>query len=348
MKSKDVTIDEINKKLDEGIAGADVQRAEHLRNFQTARLAKANLYSREQQRLRQKYGPDHPRVQVLTNKMSVNRGIITEVEQERVRAAIAVPQDVGIDFITHGIVRDENGIPVRNVTVAFYDRNGRPVQSLGFACTNGEGYFKIISSEVGSTTPDRVYLGVTQNGNRIYNDSRTITPRQGAVIYRELRLKPGGAVCPPPDDWGEPTSSNPNPTIIGGGGAGSGGTGGSSGGAGGQGAGGGHEGYTAAGAGVWTVRGRVTESGGRGAKGLTVSLYDEDLIFDDLLDETVTDDDGNYIFTYETEAFRDLIEKKPDLYIKVMDNKGRTLHDSECDVYFEAGRTEVIDIDLSE
>ncbi|HEY0546170.1 MAG TPA: hypothetical protein VGC91_12390 [Pyrinomonadaceae bacterium] len=352
LKSK-ATLDDIEKNLDDGIAGADAQRAEHLRNFQTAREAKANLYEREQARLTLKYGADHPRVLALSNKISVNRGIVNEVEQERVRAAVPVPDVDDQTFIVHGFVRDENGIGMANMTVAFYDRDGRAVQRLGYDCTKATGYFKISATDLGSTVFDRVYLGVSQHGARIYNDTTTLTPQPGTVIYREIRLRTGGGVCPPPDNW-----DDPNPTLIGGGGNGgnggnSDGNGGGNGGDNGGDDGGGEEGGTdeahpASGPGVWTVRGRVTDRSGRGASGLTVSLYDEDLIFDDLLDETVTDEHGNYSFTYHTEDFRDLIEKKPDLYLKVLDRKGRTLYDSECDVRFEANRTEVVDIDLSD
>ncbi|MBV9956931.1 MAG: hypothetical protein JO360_00865, partial [Acidobacteria bacterium] len=171
--SKQVTLDEINQNLNNGIAGADVQRAEHLKNFQTARAAKTNLYQREQARLTLKYGADHPRVVALSNKLSVNRGIINEVEQERVRAAVPVPDAGAQDFIVHGFVRDENGMSIINATVAFYDRRGLAVQLLGYACTNADGYFKITAQDLGSTVYDRVYLGVSQNGARIYNDPRT-------------------------------------------------------------------------------------------------------------------------------------------------------------------------------
>jgi protocatechuate 3,4-dioxygenase beta subunit len=327
VKNKQVTLEEIDQNLNNGIAGADVQRAEHLKNFQTTRAAKANLYEREHARLTLKYGADHPRVSALSNKISVNRGILNEVEQERVRAAVPVPDAGAQDFITHGFVRDENGIPMRNATVAFYDRNGRAVSRLGYACTNNDGYFKITAKDLGSSVYDRVYLGVSLNGARIYNDPRTITPQPGAVIYREIRLKAGGAVCPPPDDWDEP---EPDPTLGGGGN------------------GGGDEEPTTYGSGAWTVRGRVTGTSGQGASGLIVSLYDEDLFFDDLLGQTTTDEDGRYSFTYQAEDFRDLVEKKPDLYLKVTDQRGHTLYDSACEIYFEANRTEVLDIDLAE
>lgn len=334
MNKNKVTLDDIDKNLNDGIAGADVQRAAHLKNFQTARVAKANLYQREDARLTAKYGANHPRVLALSNKISVNRGIINEVEQERVRAAVPVPDVNDQTFIAHGFVRDENGIAMANMTVAFYDRGGRGVAILGYACTNSASYFKITATDLGSTVFDRVYLGVSHNGTRIYNDSTTLTPKPGTVIYRELRLRMGGAVCSPPDNWDDSTG-----TLIGGGNGGQGGNGGEG--------GEDEQSSSTSGLGVWTVRGRVTDKG-KGQSGLTVSLYDEDLIFDDLLAETKTDADGNYSFTYHTEDFRDLIEKKPDLYLKILDRKGRTLYDSECDVRFEANRTEVIDIDLSD
>src|SRR5689334_22077317 len=114
-----VTLEDIDRNLNNGIAGADTQRVEHLKKFQTARAAKANLYERERARLTLKYGASHPRVVSLSNKISVNRGMINEIEQERVRASVPVPDAGAQDFVTHGFVRDENGIPMRNATVAF-------------------------------------------------------------------------------------------------------------------------------------------------------------------------------------------------------------------------------------
>jgi hypothetical protein len=101
---------------------------------------------------------------------------------------------------------------------------------------------------------------------------------------------------------------------------------------------------TAAGGGVWTVRGRVTDAKGKPLPEVTVSLYDEDLLFDDRLGQAVTDAEGRYELTYRTGDFRDLIERRPDLYVKLTAKNGSILHVQPAEVRCEASRTEIIDV----
>ena len=97
----------------------------------------------------------------------------------------------------------------------------------------------------------------------------------------------------------------------------------------------------------WTVYGSVTYmSNGEGIGGLSVRLYDKDLLFDDWLGTTQTDSSGCFKIVYEQRAFGDLFESKPDLYLKVTDNKGRILYNSKDAVRFDAGREEVFEIQI--
>ena len=97
------------------------------------------------------------------------------------------------------------------------------------------------------------------------------------------------------------------------------------------------------------VKGIVTDENDKGLKGLTISLYDEDLIFDDILGTTITNENGNFEIIYRTEAFEFLFEKRPDLYIKVLDSNGKKLYSSEKAVRPNVGNVEefVIKIELS-
>ncbi|MCP4401365.1 MAG: hypothetical protein GY801_29205 [bacterium] len=54
------------------------------------------------------------------------------------------------------------------------------------------------------------------------------------------------------------------------------------------------------------------------------------------------------MFTYRAEDFRDLIEAKPDLYLKVLDKKGKELYTSGKPVRYEAERIEVFNIKIKE
>ena len=95
---------------------------------------------------------------------------------------------------------------------------------------------------------------------------------------------------------------------------------------------------------TWIVRGVVADKEGQGIGGLLVSLYDKDLLFDDVLGTAATDESGSYKIMYRTEAFQDLFEKRPDLYLKVMDEQGNEVYSSRKAVRFAAGRVETLDV----
>jgi len=95
---------------------------------------------------------------------------------------------------------------------------------------------------------------------------------------------------------------------------------------------------------TWIVRGRVTDKAGKGLNKLIVSVYDKDLLFDDKLGQTETDSNGDYTLTYHTEDYRDIIERKPDIYVKVLDQKGNTLYSSKKKIKFNVGRVEIVNV----
>jgi hypothetical protein len=97
---------------------------------------------------------------------------------------------------------------------------------------------------------------------------------------------------------------------------------------------------------IWIVQGRISDSTGIGLPNLIVSVYDKDLLFDDRLGTTETDQNGNYRLVYHTRDFRDLIERKPDLYLKITDRSGNLCHSTKDAVKWNAGRTETINVEL--
>jgi hypothetical protein len=73
-----------------------------------------------------------------------------------------------------------------------------------------------------------------------------------------------------------------------------------------------------------TVESRET---GRPLAGLIVRAYDEDLLFDDYLGASSTDERGRFLIEFTEDAFRDFAELDPDLYLQVYDSTGeRMLH----------------------
>ena len=60
-----------------------------------------------------------------------------------------------------------------------------------------------------------------------------------------------------------------------------------------------------------------------------------------------TDENGDFTIVYRTQAFRRLLEAKPDLYVRVFDPQDETLlYTSESAVRCEAGQMEQLDISI--
>jgi hypothetical protein len=272
------------------------------------RRARDAVDQRERERLADKLGADDPRVAGLDARLDANQVLMGELDAEGERAGTAQPGVGDDEWKVHGRVRDATGAGLVGVGVALHDAHQQPLADVSEATTGATGYFRLQLAHA-EQEPGPVHLVVLgDDGRPRYRDPRAMTPAAGTVLYRELRLPAAGA--PPADVPGVPTG------------------------------GGKRQGRSD----LWTVRGRVTDAGGQPLGGVTVSLYDADLIFDDRLGQTRTDADGSYELIYRTSDFRDLIERRPDLYIKVLDERGKTLHTTPAGVRPEASRTEIIDV----
>jgi hypothetical protein len=95
----------------------------------------------------------------------------------------------------------------------------------------------------------------------------------------------------------------------------------------------------------FTVYGVVRElESGRALGGLVVRGFDKDLMSDDYLGSASTDAGGRYEIQFSAESFRDLFERRPDLYVRVFSADGRLLLSTEDAVRWDAGKTEQLDV----
>jgi hypothetical protein len=306
-KPKEIAFDDVSRELDRGIAGADKLRADQLEQLTVARQAKDTGLRREHARLTKKLGPDHPRVAAIAGRLNVNAGMKRDLTLESARARTEVPKLDETSWALLGFVRDKDLNGLPDLTVALYDGKGKWVEQLGYACTREDGHFRLEVRTLGQVAGPVFAHVLTAQSAHLYADPVALTPEGGKIDYREIILSKSGQPCPPPGGPSRGPAAAPD---------------------------------------AWIVRGRVTDRAGKGLSGLTVSVYDKDLLFDDRLGETETDAEGNYQVTYRTEDFRDLIEKKPDIYVKVMDQKGKTVYTSKTAVRYEAGRVEVVDVEI--
>ena len=96
----------------------------------------------------------------------------------------------------------------------------------------------------------------------------------------------------------------------------------------------------------FVIRGFVREAEtGRGVSNLLVRSYDKDLAFDDLMGTAVTDQGGRFEIIGLSEDFKDLLEKKPDIYLKIYYPDGeKVLHTTQNAVRFQANTEENFDV----
>jgi hypothetical protein len=304
---KPPSFDEVSREFDKGAADADQLRAEQLEHLVVVRNAKASRLKREQDRLTKKLGASDPRVAELSQRRNMNTLLVRDLNFETARARTEIPQVDPKTWVLFGFVRDKDFKGVPNLTVALYDDKGNWIEQLGYACTGQDGSFKLESQNFASLKAPVFIHVLTGQAVRLYVDKVPLTPTGGRLDYRDIILSGDAQPCNPPT----PNPREPVSTP-----------------------------------GAWIVRGRVSDAEGKGLAGVTVSLSDKDLVFDDRLGQTKTDDKGDYSLTYHVEDFKDLIERKPDIFVKVMDDQGKALFTSKDAIKFEAGRVETVNVSV--
>jgi hypothetical protein len=99
---------------------------------------------------------------------------------------------------------------------------------------------------------------------------------------------------------------------------------------------------------IWRYRVEGTvreEESGEPLAGLLVKGFDKDLIFDDPLGETRTDDQGRFEIRFTEDAFRSVVDENPDLYLLIFDAAGaRELHSTKDRIRRSAGAEEHYEI----
>jgi hypothetical protein len=295
---------QISQALQQSLPQLDVVRATLLDRLQLVRVARAANLSSEHARLTEKFGENHPRVAELAVRQAENEELIRALRAESVRARVEVPAADAETWILHGFIFDQQVGGVSGVTVALYDQSGEFVRELGFTSTSSNGNFRIEARNFDHVQSPVFIHVLTAQGAHLHTDNVPLTPELGTVVYHEVIVTGTAAGTPPGESRGDPVAQ----------------------------------------AGVWTVRGRVADKKGNGLGELIVSLYDKDFFFDDRLGQTETDVNGEFEISYRTEDFRDLIERKPDIYLKVFDQEGNELYSSKKKYRFASGRVEIVNV----
>lgn len=99
----------------------------------------------------------------------------------------------------------------------------------------------------------------------------------------------------------------------------------------------------------YRISGRISEEEtGRPLPNLVVRAFDKDVVSDDLLGFALTDADGSFEIRYSEADFRDVIESRPDVYLRVYDPEDqRLIHDTLDQVRRNAEQDERFEVRIS-
>jgi hypothetical protein len=306
-----INIEDIYKKANFSLERIDRMRLEKLESVNSTQQVRKIAYEKEKKRLAAKYGPNHPRVKKLGTKLKFREGFIKSLDIEIDNASIEIPSFDINTWMVYGRVLNKSLKGIKGLTVSLYDKQGKLIEELGYDCTDERGFYSLIYSpekiKKQQIKGDReLFLTVSDKQNHIlHRESEPLLVNIGQIDTRMIIITDQDGTCTPPEPIPEESVVPQD---------------------------------------QWLVTGRVTDKKGNALVGLTVSLYDKDLLFDDYLGTTKTGENGDFKFIYQKEGFKDLFEAQPDIYIKVFDKEGKTIYSSKKSVKCNVGRTEVFNI----
>ena len=305
-QEKKLNLTSVARGIESGIETADAERAKALEHLQLVRNTKAKGLTSEHARLADKYGDKHPRVIALAARIKLNEGLLSNLSAEVVRARTEIPRVDETSWVLHGFVRDLNGKPLSQLTIAPYnraDKSGVWVKELGYACTKEPGYFKIEAKGI-KPGHEKIFLrALNRDGDTLFCDSQGNTPRPGGLDYREIRISGDVVECVPP----------PPPPL-------------------------------APDVAEWTVTGRVVDTENNAVPGVTVSLSDKEEAFADRFGSTETDPAGRFTLRFRADEFKDLAKEDPELFVRVTAEELEQAITNPTALHFKAGKTEKVTV----
>ena len=197
------------ENLDNAFQALDKQRSEALKKLVDLQAIKNSALKRERERLKEKFGSDHPRVKKIAARLAHNEGIQKDLESLSVKTNIeareyagalatddekpiapepdeGAPTETPDTWIVQGAVTDEKGVGIERLIVSLYDKDWLFDDILGTTTTDRSGYFRIMYRtkafrDLFEERPD-LYLKVTDDqGNERFTSKEAVRVEAGRV-----------------------------------------------------------------------------------------------------------------------------------------------------------------------
>lgn len=208
IKKEKINETEVEGILKQNFEDWDVERAARLKDLYVVKQSKADLNTRNFERLKRKHGEAHPLAQNAKRKIELEKIYAAELRLEIIRAETPVPQNDGKSWLVHGYVFGKDESKVAGATVLFFDTNGNPVHHSERTQTAVNGYYVLESDDI-KKFPKSVRVGVSTDNL----SEAAFTPQIGATNYAEIFTS--GKIEPPPVDPPSPTYGDSDWTVTG-------------------------------------------------------------------------------------------------------------------------------------
>jgi len=145
---------EVRRTVEAGIEANDMVRVTELENLQRLRGKKVSLQQRERQRLSEKYGSNHRRVQQVNANLEANVNYIGGLRMEVTRAKTPMIEQDKNAWCVQGHVYDRQAIPIPNAKVALYSVDEKEIPRVAATTTDARGYYQLNYAPRGGTPAD--------------------------------------------------------------------------------------------------------------------------------------------------------------------------------------------------
>jgi hypothetical protein len=172
--------------------------------LKTLQSNQTTALEREQARLTNKYGANHPRVQQIAARLTYNQGLMRDLDREIERSQIQVPPFDLNTWLVHGRVLDQQRTGMQGLTVSLFNEQKQWIRQLGHACTDERGYFAIayrVEGQRSQIPPSQPLFLTITNPNRqiLHQENAPLFVKLGQIDYREIVLTETEVCHTPPE-----------------------------------------------------------------------------------------------------------------------------------------------------
>ncbi len=201
MQKENLDDTEILNKINGSIFQMDELRLNELNSLKKVQESKNEICKKEAERLRGKYGTDHPMYLKIKHRMEYFQEMFVALDKEIEKSSIKAEEFIKNSWMVHGRVYDKENKSIKSQTVFVSDSNGKWIEAFGSSCSTETGYYSLTMEEKLFENIDRgqqIFLTVSdKNYNLIFISKEALIPSKGIITYRDIFL--GDDDCFPPN-----------------------------------------------------------------------------------------------------------------------------------------------------